>query len=103
MTRRTNRNPPKPTWTSLVMEYLQKADDFMTTDSIRKAVGGDFNQINAALSHLRKNRAVDFMVDRNVTYWFATPGEDQRSKTLDQRRPEDPGTRRTRRTRKVDQ
>lgn len=93
-----NRPPPKPTWTHLVFEYLRVSDDFVTTAQIKAAVNGNFNQIGAALSHLHKRKAVDFMVAEGVTYWFATPDTDNRSKQVEERVPEEPGSRRTRKT-----
>lgn len=95
------RNPKAPTWTSLVEEALRKADDFMGAEALRAATGANPHQLSAALHHLHKRRAVDSVESNGRLWWFATPETDTRLRVVEERRPEDPGTRRRRRRRKA--
>lgn len=88
------RNPKAPTWTSLVEEALRKADDFMGAEALRAATGANPRQLSAALHHLRQRRAVDSVESSCRLWWFATPELDNRARVVEERRPEDPGTRR---------
>lgn len=93
------KNPPKPTWTSLIEHELNSTDDFMNVVELMAKTGANFNQATAALHHLKKRKAIDSVESNGRLYWFATPSSDTRVRTVEQRRPEDPGTRKTRRSR----
>ena len=84
----------KPTWTYLVEQALKEADDFMSLAQLVEKTGAAYNQATAALSHLRKRRAVDSLESGGALWWFATPNTDNRSKTVEERVPEEPGSRR---------
>jgi len=90
--RKLNRDK-QPTWTCRVMELLTKTDDFMTARQIRVAIGANENQVSAALIHLRRRHAVDCVEQDNALWWYATPETDDRVKRVDERVPEEPGTR----------
>lgn len=92
--RRTNKADAKPTWTSLVEKALVESDDFMNMEQIVAATRASINQVSAALSHLAKRKAVEPVVGGNdKLWWFATPDTDDRSKKVEQRVPEEKGTR----------
>lgn len=77
------------TWTCKVLRELANRDDFLTAKRIREAVGGNPNQISAALIHLRKRKAIDCIVEPDgVAWWFATPDSDDRTSHVDERKPE---------------
>lgn len=90
----------RPTHTHLVMEALTHwQNDFASIRELMEATGSKYNQVNAALFHLRKRRAVDVVIESDGTgWWFATPDDDNRIRPIDERRPEDK-PRRTRRDR----
>lgn len=76
------------TATFLVFELL-KSDAFLTTKAIAKRLPQlTTHQISAALHSMRKRKAVAAETDAGEMYWFATPEEDNRSKTLEERTPE---------------
>lgn len=90
MTRHSrNRADAKPTWTKLVLDALVDMDDFVTATELRILTGGNVGQVTAALAHLRAMHAVSAESVDGVLYWFATPGEDERTRQLDERVPED--------------
>jgi len=92
----------KPTWTCRVMETLTGREDFMTAAQLRAALGCNINQMSAALIHLRRRQAIDCVVEPNgVAWWFATPETDDRSKHVDERVPEEKGSRKPRRASSV--
>ena len=91
-----SKQDKRPTWTSLILEALTKADDFMTAQQLCVATGANINQVSAALHHLRKRHAVDCLASDNQLFWFATPEGDDRERVVEERRPEEPGTRRRR-------
>jgi hypothetical protein len=76
----------KPTWTSLVLDVLVRADDFMSTAQVMAATGANIDQTTAALHHLSKCKAVESVVggDGNL-WWFATPDHDCRLRTVEER------------------
>ena len=84
----------KPTWVHLVSQAMVEYDDFMTAYDLIAATGGTINQVSAALSHLRKCKAADCLAVEGQLFWFDTSGSDTRLKTVDERVPEEPGTRR---------
>lgn len=70
--------------TSQVMDLLTEAEDFVAMrDILRHFPPGEqsYCRVSAALSHLRKHGAVDFLAQDGVTYWFATPASDDRMST----------------------
>jgi hypothetical protein len=85
----------KPTWTSLTVEAMRLADDFMSLEQLMVATGANGNQMRATLHWLQKAKVVDNVVSAGGLYWFLT-GEDSRETTVDERTPEEPGTRRRR-------
>lgn len=84
-----NRPPKCPTWTTLVVEALGHADDFLGLPELQAKTGGSANQLTAALYWLKACHRVDSVVSNGRLYWFLLPEiEDQRSRHLDQRTPE---------------
>lgn len=92
----SNRADKRPTWTCLVLRALEsRPDNFMTAPQLRTATGANLNQMSAALIYLRKRHVVDCVVEPDgVAWWFATTQYDDRSRTVDERCPEEPGHRR---------
>lgn len=89
----------EPSFTSLVWEYLQMMGDFATVaELIASHPDLNINRVTASLASLYKNHAVDFLVSEGVTYWFSTPETDTRTRVVEERVREEPGTRKTRRT-----
>ena len=79
----------QPTWTSLVLEYLTKSDDFRNCTMIREATGANQGQVSAACHHLRRRRAIDVIIDKDgVGWWYPTPETDNRTYTVVERMPE---------------
>ena len=93
------RADAQPTWTSRVLKFITTADDFATVAQIMAGTGANINQATATLHHLKKFHAVDCLEADGQLWWFATPGDDTRERTVDMRVPEEPGNR-TRRSRK---
>ena len=84
----------KPTWTSLVLDALISADDFMSVPMLMAATSANFGQATAALHHLAKCKAAEAVVGGDgKLWWFATPSCDCRQYTVEERAPEEPGTR----------
>lgn len=92
--KRQAKTDKKPTWVSLVFDTLVHADDFMSVHMLMVSTKANIGQATAALHHLAKCKAVESVVggDRNL-WWFATPGCDCRQRILEERTPEEPGTR----------
>jgi hypothetical protein len=82
----------RPTWTSLTVDALKRADDFMTLQQLLGATGATSNQMTAALHHLKKFRVVDAMENDGVL-WFYLTGEDTRARVTEERTPEPKGNR----------
>lgn len=88
------KNNKQPTWTKLVMGVLEGRDDFMTARQLCDELGASCNQMSATLVHLRKSRAIDCIVEPDgKAWWFVTPASDNRTRTVDERCPEEPGSR----------
>ena len=85
---RTPKAPKRPTWTHLVEEALRTADDFLPTEALVKATGGNANQVRAALHHLQKYRVIDCVTSPEGLHWFFR-GEDSRRRSLEERTPEE--------------
>ena len=82
------------TTTTLIIEALRLADDFMTSRQLAFVTRRSINQVWAALLHLRRKHAVDAVIqdkdsrNRPVSYWYALPEEeDEREWTLDEYTP----------------
>lgn len=78
----------EPTSTRLVFELLIGADDFRTSRQIQAELGLDVNHVTAALCHLRKHQAIDCLESSGALWWYATPTNDTRTRTLAERTPE---------------
>lgn len=95
-----NRNDRRPTWTSLVLDALVQADDFLNLTEIMARTGASMTRATAALHHLCKSRAIESVVGGDEKlWWFATPEQDSRLRHVDERVPEEPGSRRKRKSR----
>lgn len=92
---RANNRDKRPTWTHLTLEALRVFDDFMSFSQLMIITGANVNQMSATLHHLQKVRAVE-AVEENGDVWFCVSGFDNRTKVVEERRPEEPGTRRRR-------
>lgn len=79
----------QPTATTLVLEALIRADDFRTSRQLQAELQLDTNHVSAALCHLAKHKAVEFVEADSSLWWFATPETDTRSRVVDERAPED--------------
>lgn len=86
-----NKADKRPTHTHLVLEALVHwPQDFASVADLMAATGSQYNQVTAALFHLHKRHAVDVVIERDgKSWWFATPGDDNRTHTVDARTPED--------------
>lgn len=86
------------TCTTLVLEALRAADDFLSRSALVRATGRSYNQVDASTHWLRKRHAIDCVVEPDGrAWWYALPPEnDNRSYHVDERTPED----RPRRSRK---
>lgn len=78
----------KPTATSMVFEALIAADDFRTGLDLQEETGLDCNHVSAALIHLLRHKAVESIEEGDKRWWFATPWNDSRFRTVDERTPE---------------
>ena len=93
-----------PTHAHLILTALAHLpQDFASTQDLINATGSSYNQATAALFHLRKRGAIDVVIEHDGTaWWFATPGSDDRTRTLEERTPEEqPRNRRRTRITKV--
>lgn len=85
----------EPTNTTLVLNYLIESNDYITAREVMQQLRLSSNRTTAALHHLYKYRAVDFIEVKGRLWWFATPQTDARSRRVDLRRLEEkPRTRR---------
>ena len=92
MTRRAASK--EPTFTHLVLEQLRVADDFVTVRQLMSAIPElNYNRASASLAHLYKGHAIDMIVSDGNTYWYATPELDDRTKRLEEKVREEPGSR----------
>lgn len=77
------------TTTTLVIEALNRADDFQTVSQLMLATGRTNNRVTAALHHLRKHHAVETMQVEGSLYWYPTPRADTRSRVVEEKAEED--------------
>lgn len=75
--------------TTLVLDALRQADDFMDRRMLMAATGRSDNQVSAALFHLRKVKVVDVVVNPDGQgWWFALPPDgDTRIRVIDEHVP----------------
>jgi len=88
------RRPKVPTWVSLVHAEMRRVEDFASVRQLQarlKAPNEQLNCIHAALSHLRKHQVVDVVVEVDGRgWWFLLPsGSDTRSRSVEERAPEE--------------
>lgn len=78
----------RTTMTTLVMEELVRADDFLTQRQLQQrlnATGAQgLSRISAALRWMLQCGAVDFEVALGEVWWFATPENDRRLRRLEE-------------------
>ena len=86
-----SRKEQVPTHTSKVSQALAECEeDFLSIRMLVERTGSTYNQVNAALFSMRKMGAVDVVVeDDGEGWWFITPADDTRTKTVDLRTPEE--------------
>lgn len=87
------RKLKETTSTHIVLQYLINLDDFATAKQIQQATGVSGNRVGAALHELRKYKAVGVEDVQGTLYWYATPDSDTRMRTVLERVPEEPGSR----------
>jgi hypothetical protein len=83
-----SRRRKEPTSTLRVFETLCQADDFRTGRQLQEETKLDSNRVSASLYHLKKYHAADFIEADGALWWFPTPQEDRRTRTVDERCPE---------------
>lgn len=76
----------KPTWTSVVLEFLRKLDDFANRPMIMLATRISSDQFTATVHCLRKYRVIDVIIQPDGSaWWYALPAElDTRVRHLDE-------------------
>jgi len=78
----------RPTYTSIVYDYMVGLDDFCTASQIIRETGLDINHVSACIYHLKKYRAIQGMSVEGTVFWFATPEDDTRSHLMLEKAPE---------------
>lgn len=78
----------QPTVTSIVLAALVKADDFRTGKMLQQETGLSGNRVSAALYHMQKHKAAEFIEAGQTLWWFATPTEDTRTFRIEEKHPE---------------
>jgi len=84
----------EPTHTTLVMEALQGADDFLTQCQLIAAGCGNSQQVSAACLHLLHRHAIGVEIQHGTNYWYATPKTDNRLYAIKVKAVEPKGNRR---------
>lgn len=84
-----------PSKVSLVEEQIRLKDDFITQKQLGSLLEGkaNGNQISAALHLLKRYKAIDSMESDGQLWFYGTPESDTRTKTIETRVIEEPGTR----------
>jgi hypothetical protein len=82
----------KPTWTHVILEAMKTLDDFMTAEQIGQLTGANNSQVSATLHHFKNNGVAECLESDGKLWWYLT-GEDKRTKTVDERVPEEKGHR----------
>jgi len=93
------KKPKEPTLTSLVEEALAASDDFMTTAMVLEATKMNRHQAEVTLHHLKNYKAISAMESDGKLWWYATPDTDTRIRHVEERVPEEAGSRRKRKPR----
>lgn len=62
--------------TTLVLEALRRANDFMTQHQLCLATQRSANQVSAAVIHLLAKRCVGVVIQGKERHWYALPPED---------------------------
>jgi hypothetical protein len=78
----------EPTAVSLVFAALVRADDFRTAQQVQAESGVNSRRVNSSLHMLRTYKAAQCMESDGQLWWYATPQDDTRMKTFDERTPE---------------
>lgn len=76
------------TTTTLVLEALVRADDFMSMSQLVNATGRSTNRVTAALHHLKVHKAIQAMEAGGQLYWYATQADDDRHRVVEEKREE---------------
>lgn len=85
--------------THRVLQLLTMADDFMTLRDVMRRTGLSANRASCTLIYLRERKAVACFEQDGTLWWFAQPQEDDRSRRVELREIEPPGSRKPRRLR----
>lgn len=72
------------TTTAAVVDHLQRADDFLTVRELMACTGENLNRVTAALAWLKRAGAVDAMECDGRLYWYPTPENDRRCRTIEE-------------------
>lgn len=78
----------KTTNTTLVLEALIRADDFLTSKMLSDSIGITPGSVNVAVHSLQSFKAVECVEGNGKLWWFATPENDTRTKHIHERTPE---------------
>lgn len=76
------------TVTSQVLRLLTEADDFMTASQIQSLTGRSLHTVQVTLIYLRVRHAVALVEAGKTLWWYATPSNDDRTRTVKERTPE---------------
>lgn len=93
---RKPKAPKEPTFTSIVENWMKQQDDFVTLDQIKAGTTLNTNRVSACLTHFYRRKVVDFIVSDGKTYWYATPDTDDRTRVVEEKVPEEQGSRKPR-------
>jgi hypothetical protein len=91
-TRYSAKADRRPTWTSLTVEALRVADDFLNVQQLMAATGANGNQMRATVHFLKLRKVIDAMETDGVL-WFYLTGQDERTIAIEQRVQEPKGNR----------
>ena len=78
----------EPTHTALVCTALANADDFLTTEQLVSMGCGTHQRVWQAATYLLQRKAVGVEIQGGVSYWYATPDHDDRSRVVAERKKE---------------
>lgn len=85
------RTRKDPTWASLVEQALRdNTEEFLSVPMLMKQTSANYNQVLAALWHLRQHHVCDVVVENDGRgWWFALPiDQDTRTRIVPVRTPE---------------
>lgn len=86
----------KPTSTSVIENHMKEVDDFVTPRDVSRSTEQSMNRVHAALHHLKLHKAADCIECEGKLWWFLTPDTDNRTRIVEMRAEEEPGTRKRR-------